>query len=329
MGRKYCIIFIILLTATLRLKAQNYLEFVENKGQWEQQVKFKGQLGQSGSFFLEKNGFKVLLHNPADMQRIIDGHHNAANSIHRPDRGPESVITQQNQQNQQDLVLHSHAYQMQFAGAADEPQIIPDKGLATTNNYFIGNDPSKWASNCKVYQAVTYKNVYPNIDVRYYVESGRLKYDLVVYPGGDVSKIAMKYEGANALRLKNKDLIIGTSVGELKELSPFTYQYDEKGKKEITTKYSLNGNVLRFDVKNYDPNSILFIDSNLIFCSFSGSSADNWGFTATYGPDGSMYGGGIVMGSGWPVSSGAFQTTFGGGSGSGCFTGNIDIGIIN
>ncbi|MGZ4019531.1 MAG: PKD domain-containing protein, partial [Flavisolibacter sp.] len=70
------------------------------------------------------------------------------------------------------------------------------------------------------------------------------------------------------------------------------------------------------------------IDPNLVFCSFSGSTADNWGFTATYGPDGSMYGGGIVMGTGWPVSSGAFQTSFGGGGGSGCFTGNIDIGII-
>ena len=51
--------------------------------------------------------------------------------------------------------------------------------------------------------------------------------------------------------------------------------------------------------------------------------SDNWGFTATYGPDGSMYGGGIVFGSGFPTSSGAYQTTYQGGGAVG-----IDIGII-
>src|SRR5688572_28001443 len=34
------------------------------------------------------------------------------------------------------------------------------------------------------------------------------------------------------------------------------------------------------------------------------------------------------MSQGFPVSPGAFQTTFGGGSSSGCFTGNIDISIM-
>ena len=83
LGCKHFILFILLLAGTLRLTAQNYLEFVENKGQWEGQVKFQGQLGQSGSFYLEKNGFKVLLHNPEDMQRIIESHHNIS-GVHRP-----------------------------------------------------------------------------------------------------------------------------------------------------------------------------------------------------------------------------------------------------
>ena len=95
MGRKYCILFFTLLTATLRLTAQNYLEFVENKGQWDSHVKFKGSLGQSGTFYLEQNGFKVLLNNPSDMQRLIDSHHGGG-GIHRPDRGPQGVLTQQN-----------------------------------------------------------------------------------------------------------------------------------------------------------------------------------------------------------------------------------------
>ncbi len=101
---------------------------------------------------------------------------------------------------------------------------MPDKVLPTYNNYFTGNDAAKWASDCKVYEAVTYKNIYPNIDVRYYTESGNLKYDLIVHPGGNPNAIAMRYEGGVKLEVKNKELIIGTSVGSIKELYPYSYQ---------------------------------------------------------------------------------------------------------
>src|SRR3712207_6966265 len=51
-------------------------------------------------------------------------------------------------------------------------------------------------------------------------------------------------------------------------------------------------------------------DLTLIFSTFTGSSADNWGYTATYGPDGSFYAGGIVFASGFPTSPGAFSTSY-------------------
>ena len=39
--------------------------------------------------------------------------------------------------------------------------------------------------------AVTVKNVYPNVDVRYYTDNGTMKYDIIVKPGADISKIAI------------------------------------------------------------------------------------------------------------------------------------------
>src|SRR5690606_28461699 len=84
---------------------------------------------------------------------------------------------------------------------------------------------------------------------------------------------------------------------------------------------------VRFQAKEYDPNATLVIDPFMIFCSFSGSTADNWGFTATYGPDASLFGGGIVFAQGFPTSVGAFQTTFVGGPGGGNMA-PFDIGII-
>ncbi len=119
--------------------------------------------------------------------------------------------------------------------------------------------------------------------------------------------------------------MIATSVGDLKESSPYTYQTAAKGRNEISCKYDVKDNIVRFDIKDYDPTTTLIIDPSLIFCSFSGSLVDNWGYTATYGPDGSMYGGGIVFGNGFPVSPGAFQTNFNGGGPNGFA---VDIGII-
>jgi len=242
-----------------------------------------GQLS-NGAFFIEQNGYTVVQHNSEDWEKVHQATHNR---LPNPKRLADVDIT-----------VRSHSYKVNFVGANPKAQVIADKPLYSYNNYIIGNDPSKWIYNCDIFQAVTVKNIYPNIDVRYYSSSGSLKYDIIVHEGGDVSKIAMKYDGANEIKLKNKEIVISTTVGELRELSPYTYQYNEKGKVEVSTKYSLKNNIVRFNVKDYNPSSTLVIDPNLVFCSFSGSTADNWGFTATYGPDGSMYGGGIVMGTG-------------------------------
>jgi hypothetical protein len=60
-----------------------------------------------------------------------------------------------------------------------------------------------------VYQGITVKNIYPNVDVRYYSNAGAVQYDLIVKPGADLSRIALKYDGADKLELKNKELVIG------------------------------------------------------------------------------------------------------------------------
>ncbi|MGB8190275.1 MAG: PKD domain-containing protein [Chitinophagaceae bacterium] len=322
MGRKYCIILLILLVATLKLSAQsgyNNLEFIENKGQWDSRVRFMGDL-KSGAFFLEQNGFTVVLHKSEDVQKMLHRHHNAS----KKDKGTVSAAhTPDGVLEANDMVVRSHAYKMRFEGATGEPQIVADKPLPVYNNYLIGNDRSKWASNCLVYQAVVYKNVYPNIDVRYYTESGQLKYDLIINPGGDVSKIAMKYDGVDKMSVKNGELFLKTSVGEVKELYPYTYQFNGKARTKVECSYQLSGNTVRFKLSGYDKKSVLVIDPTLIFSSFTGSTANQFGFTATPGPDGSLFSGGIVFGVGFRVSPGAFQTSYHSGGAR-----QIDMGIF-
>lgn len=306
-------LFIFLLPALASTAQGNSnIEFIQNKGQWNSQVLYKGNI-DNGAIFMRNGGFTVVQHNPDDNARMAVYMHgfNPDHSLVKPE---------------DKMTVRSHAWNVDFVGASATARTVAEKPVASYNNYFIGNNPANWASGCGLYQAITIEDVYPNVDVRYYTSNGFLKYDIIAKPGADISKIALKYDGVEKLQVKNKDLLISTSVGQLKESLPYSYQTYLSGRKEISCRYYVKDNVVRFDIKGYDPSAVLVIDPVVIFGSFSGSTADNWGFTATYGPDGSMFGGGIVFDVGFPVSPGAFQTTYQGGvGGPGVAT---DIGII-
>ncbi len=276
------------------------MEFVQNKGQWDTRVNYKGDFN-TGAFFLEKNGFTVLLNKPEDVKTLSEIKH----GIHSK-KSPKLPVLK-------DFVFNSFAYNVSFLGATTNPERIPDKPLPTYNNYFLGNDKSKWAGDCKIYNAVTYKNIYPNIDVRYYSTQNKLKYDFIVHPGGNPAAIALRYDGGVKLSIKNKALIIGTSVGDVTELEPYSYQSNANTKADVVTKYKIRDNVVSFAISKYDPTATLIIDPQLIFSSFTGSTADNWGYTATPGADGSFFAGGIAFDSRYPTTTGAYQTQFAGG----------------
>jgi len=127
--------------------------------------------------------------------------------------------------------LRGHVYEVSFVNANPHPIAVGDKPLNSYNNYFIGNDPQKWASHCKLYNAVTYKDIYPNIDVRYYSDQGKLKYDFIVHPGGNPNQIALSVNGADGLKISSENLIIKNSAQDVTELKPSSYQLTSIGKK--------------------------------------------------------------------------------------------------
>ena len=302
---RFLFIFLLILTSFVSENLFAQVEFIENKGQWDQKIKFKSNAG-SGSFFLTENGFTVAQYNPQDIENIkIRRHREAENA--NPNRKTE------------DMQVRGHKYSVEFVNAKT-PQIFPDKLVPSVNNYFIGNDKSKWASNCKIYLGVTYKNLYPGIDIRYYADAaGHLKYDFIIHPGAKIDDIAMRYKGAKDISVKNRELNVTTPLGVNKEMKPYSYQVIDNQKQELDCRFVVKGDIVKFKVKNYSPDQTLIIDPTLIFFSYSGSHSDNWGFTATYGPDGSFYGGGIVFGEGFSEGATGYDQSF---------NGSYDISII-
>ena len=48
------------------LRFSQNIEFVENKGQWDDRVRFMGQIS-NGAFFIHPDGFTVLQNNAKDL----------------------------------------------------------------------------------------------------------------------------------------------------------------------------------------------------------------------------------------------------------------------
>lgn len=228
------------------------------------------------------------------------------------------------------VVLHSHLYEINFLDAAANAEVVPDKPLAMHTNYFIGSDSSKWATGCRVYNGVTYKDVYKNIDVRYYSDNGNLKYDIIVKPGADISKIAMQFNGLDKLEVNRYgNLTMKTSVGDVYQAIPSCYQVIKNLKTKIKAAFDLKGNVIHFRLSDYDKTATLIIDPTEIFSTYVGSTSDDWGYTATYDNAGNFYAGGIAFDNGFPYRPvGGYDQTFGGGDGSEGSSLAYDISLI-
>ncbi|WP_123891689.1 DUF7948 domain-containing protein [Chitinophaga costaii] len=306
------------------------LEFIENKGQWSQDFLYQADMG-GGMVYLRKNSFVFFLQDKNDFDLLHDWVHGRPSGDYIQDIGSKHAGVKNNNPIPSPIApasgsgagvgpmpkVRGHAYEVSFAGANPNATLIPEKATEGYRSYFIGNDPTKWRANVLAYKNVTYQAIYPNVDVRVYSEAARLKYDLIIAPGGRVDAVKLDYEHTSGVEIKKGNLVIHTSVGDAIEQAPVAYQYINDQRVSVNVSYQLKKGLVGFKVSGeYDPGYPLIIDPNYIFSTLSGSRADNWGFTATYDNQGYFYAGGIVMGVGYPVTMGAVQSSYGGGTGS-------------
>ena len=274
------------------------LPFTENKGQWPANVLYRASI-PGGVLFVERDALTYVLRRGGPKH-----------AHHDPNEAEEPLLL--------------HAYRVTFEGARGGR---PEGNFKQTHyeNHFIGNDPAHWGTRCGVYGEVWVKGIYPGVDLRVDGRTG-LKYDLVLAPGADPVVIRMRYDGQNDVQLRDGRIHVLTAAGKVVEDAPIAFERADNANgraaqvwdRKVACRYVLRGNVLSFDVV-HDADKVLVIDPTLTFASYSGSTADNFGCTATYDNDGHLYGAGIVFGIGYPVTLGVWQPAFAGGV--------IDMGI--
>lgn len=195
----------------------------------------------------------------------------------------------------------------------------------TRYNYYSGTDRSKWATNVNAYGEVVYDGLYEGIDLKMYSDNDQMKYDWVVSPCADTRRIRFMYKGVEHIGLRDENLVVETKLGEVVETKPYAYQVVNGQRRSVQAAFDIDDGIVSFIFpQGYDTNYELVIDPFLIFSSYSGSTYDNWGNTATPDSKGNLYSGGMVDntfgGSGFPTTPGAFQETHQGGK--------WDVGIL-
>lgn len=267
------------------------LEFEENKGQWIQEAKYRVNV-PAGAMFITDKGFVYNYANLDDQEKY---HHLAE----------EGKSTE-------GLIFHHHAYRMNFVGANADIKYTTEQKSTAYHNYFIGNDKSKWASKVGLYGVVHQSNIYNGIDAKIYSKEEMLEYDFTVAPNVDYKKIKLSYEGVNPALTKEGNLRIKTSVNDVTELAPYTYQIINGVEKKIASRYALNKNVVSFEIlEDYDHSKPLVIDPVLVFATYSGGTAGPYyAYSTTYDDLGNMYTAALGTSASWPTTLNAYQTTY-------------------
>src|SRR5688500_2953187 len=139
------LLFFVFLFIPICLQAQ--VRFIKNEKQWDKRVLFRAEI-PGGRLFVEKN---MLTYNFVDGKTLEDIHHNRNGTY----------------------TIKGHVVRVKFLGAdpasfTEEQEVNPEY-----YNYFIGSDPSAWASGVKSCSRLFVRGIYKGIDLELFSEEDR------------------------------------------------------------------------------------------------------------------------------------------------------------
>jgi len=270
------------------LYAHSEPTYIPNKGQWEGDFEYKSQFGNL-TLFAQSNGFTFVY--------------------------SEDIPHDHEGEDHSDEVIHKHAFSLNFLGSQEISYSGADQ-KSGYHNYFLGSDRSKWVSKLSIFEGIKAENIYPGVHLHAYGDHGSFKYDLTVDPGADHKQITLDYSGLDAVKFSPQALTLVTSIGEIVESIPVSYQIINGERVTVYCEYIKTEDGIGFLFPyGYDTAFPLVIDPVLIASTLSGtgSGGSNFGHGASFDLAGNIYTHARSFNSAYPVNEGAFQEIYGGG----------------
>lgn len=166
----------------------------------------------------------------------------------------------------------------------------------------LGRTASRW-------KTMTYREVYPGIDLRITMNESGPKVDFIVRPGADPRQIAIRYQGAEQV-VKETDGSVwaSTPLGSLREAAPVSWtEHSASGRIAVSSWFIVDGNSYRFGLEPYDHSATLVIDPQRIWATYYGGNGSFLDPHTAVDVDGAIYMAGATVATDLPRSTGVFQ----------------------
>jgi len=267
------------------------LFFVPNEGQVGSQVDFYVK-GKDKSIYFTSQGLTFVLAKPESF-----------NSEEGKNYSIKKLPSAMNQTSQRWVV------KLDFVGTDADVHPVGVEKTGAVISYFKGK-PEDWHTGLPAYSRIVYPNLWPGIDLVFYGTFDRLKYEFIVHPGADPSKIRLAYQGTTNVRIDEEGrLEVETPIGGFWDDVPVAYQeergervkislayelqiHDEECKKEDMEKQGFDSESFTygFKVGNYDRSLPLILDPVIVvYCGYIGGFDEDQGYGIAVDESGNVY----------------------------------------
>jgi hypothetical protein len=253
------------------------LYFIRNEGQVDSRVGYYIQ-GKDKTIYFTSEGLTYVL----SEERMGDEKEDASLSKRLPMK-PEA--------------RSRWVVKLDFVGGNRDVRPSGEEKTEAIISYFRGS-PEDWKTGLPTYSRVVYRELWPGIDLVYYGTTDRLKYEFIVRPEADPSRIRLAYRGASEVEVNEAGrLEIETPVGSFEDDVPVAWQEVDGNKVDVAISYELGGDVdagvskaknigepfiestdvavqvYGFHVGDYDQTQTLVLDpAVLIYCGYIGGT---------------------------------------------------------
>ena len=156
------------------------------------------------------------------------------------------------------------------------------------HNFFNPNH-LEGLSNVPLFERIRYKDVYPGIDLVFYIQSGQLKYDFELAANAKPSLIKILYKGLQNISIDEKgNAVVKILPGEIIEKAPVCLQNG----REIKSQFIISNDTLKFQLETYDTSLPLVIDPTLVWSTYfyDGTTSAAFSYTSpVWDSNGNMF----------------------------------------
>lgn len=251
--------------------------FYENKGQIIDQ---DGKANPSVKYLFLSNGLNVQLKKNGFSYDVYETKKsiNPNSSKFKKDKSLEGKTYYEDEFLYENLY---HRIDIELLNSNKNASIIAEGKSPDYNNYFnIPNQP-KGVTNVHRFKKVLYKNIYPNIDLVFFKPNDTLKpveYNFIINPGGKISDIKMKFNGAST-SIKDNKLLMKVRFGEMYENIPNSWISGNKKENIYVSFKDFGDQTFGFDTPINTSNKTIVIDPvpTRVWGSYAGGFGDDYG----------------------------------------------------